>query len=116
MGSHDQPSLSCSLPPWEEWDAKGGEAASSGAVHHGSQHTGLRWEVTWWHQLWDRMGKPACALEGSREPPPAPIVWELKQEEPLPKEPGAWQVWPAAQLCGLQAFPGGPYRSRAGCC
>lgn len=36
------------------------KAASTQAVLSRSLDTGLCQETTWWHQLWDLMGKPVC--------------------------------------------------------
>lgn len=64
-----RPTLSSSLLPREEWDTnvafprKGCEAASSWAVRRGALDAGLCREVTWRHQPWDLMGKPARVLE-----------------------------------------------------
>lgn len=44
---------------------KGCQAASSWAVHPRFLAKGLCHMVTWWHQRWDLMGKPVCALEAS---------------------------------------------------
>lgn len=62
------------------------------------------------------LGNAARGLGAVGAPRHLPIVWELKQLEPSPQEPGAWRPWGGAGPCALQAFPGGPYRSRAGRC